>query len=81
MMQEGESHFLEYVYARRSIPNHGLIYSVETCYNLVSDDWNTDDAIELPIAEMINEDFESVTNHIPVIGDEGFVRLRVELAQ
>jgi hypothetical protein len=81
MMQEGGTPFLEYVYARRSIPNHGLIYAVETCYNLVSDDWNTGDAIELPIAEMINEDFESVTNRIPVIGDEGFVRLRVELAQ
>jgi hypothetical protein len=74
----GATNFVEYVYARRTTPDHGLTYAIETSTNLLSNDWNIGNAVEIAPAGIINADFEAVTNRIPAVDDAGFVRLRVE---
>ncbi len=46
--------------------------------NLVSNVWTNSDYIELPEPGIIDVDFESVTNAVPILGDQGFIRLRME---
>ena len=74
----GVTNFIEYVYARRTTPNHGLTYAIETSSNLLSNAWTIGNATEVAPAGIINADFEAVTNRIPAVDDAGFVRLRVE---
>jgi hypothetical protein len=71
------TNFLEYVYARRTTPNNGLTYRVETCSNLISNEWTTNGVVELPDNGIINDQFEAVTNRLPMNNNAGFLRLLV----
>ncbi|RKX43978.1 MAG: hypothetical protein DRP64_07380, partial [Verrucomicrobia bacterium] len=65
-----------YVYPRRI--GSTLSYWLETSDNLVSNNWVDSGYTEIPEAGTIDADFESVTNELPIIGSQGFVRLRVQ---
>jgi hypothetical protein len=78
LVSEGGPQFLEYVYPRRTTPNHGLIYTVETSSTLLPDDWRTGGMTELQLTEPIEAGFEAVTNRAPVAENKGFARLRIE---
>jgi hypothetical protein len=71
-----ESNGFRYVYPRRM--NAGLLYTLETCDNLISNNWTAGGYTELPLKGSINADFEAVTNEIPVAADETFIRLHIE---
>ncbi len=68
---------LEYVYARRK--NSGLNYWLETSTNLVSNVWTNRGYTELPAVGNINADFDAVTNQLPIVMEETFIRLRIEV--
>jgi hypothetical protein len=77
--QNGTNWF-EYVYARRrDAVVRGLDYTVEATSNLVSEAWSTNNVTEID-SGIIDDDFESVTNRIP-LGAEGFIRLMIELVE
>ena len=69
----------DYVYPRRTAPDAGLAYRLETSTNLVSGIWTNSGYVELPDSGTINAEFDSVTNQVPV--DDagcGFIRLMIE---
>lgn len=71
-----ESNVFRYVYPRRA--DSGLNYALEATSNLLSNDWKTGEHIELPVAGMLDADFESVTNELPVSTSQMFLRLLIE---
>jgi hypothetical protein len=75
-----QTNFFEYVYARRRTPHNGLVYTVESCSNLLSKDWATARITGLPVVEPINEEFEAVAVRIPMVEGAAFIRSRVESA-
>jgi hypothetical protein len=75
----GVTNFFEYVYARRTTPGHGLLYTVESTDDLVSGSWTNSGAIELPMTGNLDADFEAVTNRIDTVGKTNeFIRLKIE---
>ena len=53
-------------------------YTVDTCNNLVSNLW-TETGVELTGYGPINSEFNSVTNRVPMNGnDQQFIRIRVQ---
>jgi hypothetical protein len=69
------SNVFHYVYPRRL--NSGLSYWLETSDNLLSNDWKTSGYVELPMVGKLDPDFEAVTNEIPSIGNQTFIRLKI----
>jgi hypothetical protein len=67
---------LLYVFPRRR--ERLLTYWVETCSKLVPGVWTNSGYRELPVAGMIDADFEAVTNEIPTVQEETFIRLWVQ---
>ena len=77
---EGGTNWFEYVYARRrDAAVRGLEYTVEATSNLVSAAWSTNNITETGV-DAINDDFEAVTNRIP-LDAQGFMRLMIELVE
>ncbi len=66
---------LRYVYPRRK--DAGLLYWLETSSNLVSGAWTNAGYTVLPDTGAYDADFESVTNAIPIMREETFIRLNV----
>lgn len=76
---EGGTNFFEYVYARRTTPGHGMIYTVESSSNLLSNDWKVGTYITLPTTGNLDGDDEAVTNRINTSGrTNGFIGLRID---
>jgi hypothetical protein len=67
---------IEYIYPRRK--DADLDYWLETSTNLVDGVWTNSGYTELPVPGTINADFEAVTNQIPTVPEETFIRLRIE---
>ena len=69
----------EYIYPKRSAPDAGLDYLLETTTNLVSGGWTNGGYVELPNHGTLDPEFDSVTNQVPM-GEEDckFMRLVVE---
>lgn len=65
-----------FVYPRRL--NAGLVYWLETSTNLVSNVWTNGGYTELPATGMLDPEFESVTNEVPVILPQTFIRLMID---
>jgi hypothetical protein len=65
-----------YVYPRRE--NSGLVYTIETSTNLLSNVWNQSGTVELEPAGVVAAGFEAVTNEVSMENDETFVRLVIE---
>jgi arylsulfatase A-like enzyme len=70
------SNVFRYVYPRRK--NADLIYTLNTSFNLMTNDWNNSGYVELPVKGWISADFEAVTNEIPLSADQTFIRLDIE---
>jgi len=69
---------VHYVYRRRrNADTLGLSYLLKTVTNLVSDEWSASGVTEIK-TDIVDDDFEAVTNSIPV-SDTGFFTLTVEL--
>ncbi|MDF7808116.1 hypothetical protein P4E94_11750 [Pontiellaceae bacterium B12219] len=80
ILAEEGTNFFEYAYARRIGSAGELAYTVESAFNLVSNDWNAAEYIELPMTGNLDADFEAVTNRIGTTGKTNeFIRLKVEL--
>jgi hypothetical protein len=75
---EGTS--FEYIYRRRrDAAARGLSYELELSANLVSNAWTSSGFIEAG-TDVIDADFETVTNTIPTLGKTNqFIRLNIEL--
>lgn len=68
IVMEDSTNWFEYVYARRTTTNSGLTYVIVQCADLPGGSWtNTGEAVEVG-AGVLDADFESVTNHIPMVG-------------
>ena len=79
LYSEGGTNWFEYIYARRIGSEGELNYWLETCSNLLSNDWADSGYVELPVTGEIDDDFESVTNRIDISGrTNGFIRLMIE---
>ncbi|MDF7809162.1 hypothetical protein P4E94_17075 [Pontiellaceae bacterium B12219] len=65
-----------YVYPRRE--DSGLVYTIETSTNLLSNAWNASGYVELETTGTGSTGFESVTNEISMENDETFVRLIIK---
>jgi len=77
---DGNNYF-EYIHVRRKdFVALGLVYTVERSANLVTDSWTTN-GIEVVGVGVFDENFEIVTNRIPVNNDYQFIRLRIESNQ
>ncbi len=74
--QIGESNVLVYVYARRRADDSGIRYWLETTDDLQSTNW-TDAGYQELSAEVINTDFEAVTNLIDTVEPHQFIRLNI----
>jgi len=74
----GDTNDFRYVYPRRTSPDAGLAYRLETSSDLVSGSWTNAGYVELPSTGIIDSEFEAVTNQIPLGDPCGFLRLRVE---
>jgi hypothetical protein len=74
MRSIGQTNFLEYVYARRKTPHHGLVYTVESSSTLLSNDWSIAEIIGPPVVEPINDQLEAVTIRIPITEGAAFIR-------
>ncbi len=79
MLEVGGTNYFEYVYAKRNdAADRGLIYSLELSTDLVSNVWTNGD-IEVVGTGTLDAAFDSVTNRVPMVGEEqGFIRLRIE---
>ncbi|MDF7823556.1 hypothetical protein P4B35_05985 [Pontiellaceae bacterium B12227] len=78
-LDEDGTNFMEYVYARRIGSEAELDYNLEAASNLVSNDWNTAEYTELPMAGSLDAEFEAVTNRIDTTGKTNeFIRLKIE---
>ncbi len=64
----GSTNWFEYVYARRTTPDSGLTYTLVQNADLAEGSWtNTGEAVETGTG-ILDDDFEAVTNHIPMAG-------------
>ena len=77
MVADGGTNWFEYVYPRRSAPDSGLTYHLELTDDLVYTDW-ANSGYTVVGTGTINDDFDAVTNRIPFVADERFVRLVIE---
>ncbi len=70
---------MEYAYRRRSdYEARGLVYTVQTTTNLVSNDWNASGVVDAGSGPIV-AGLDSVTNRVSTEGlPEQFMRLRVE---
>jgi hypothetical protein len=76
-LNTGGSSFVAYTYARRLTQD--LDYRLESCSNLLSNDWAGSVYTELPEVGTIDSDFEAVTNHMDTAGRSNeFIRLVIE---
>lgn len=65
-----------YIYPRRI--RSDLVYRLEETANPASNIWVAGTYEELPLTAILNDEFESVTNEVPVDECQRFVRLRIE---
>jgi hypothetical protein len=79
-LEEGGTNWLEYIYARRTdAAERGLTYFLEASSNLTSNVWTSNNVKEVE-SGVLDAQFDSVTNRIPVSGEgSDFIRLRVEM--
>jgi hypothetical protein len=64
----GSTNWFEYVYARRTTAGSGLTYTLVQRADLLGGSWtNTGEAVETG-AGILDDDFESVTNQVPMVG-------------
>ena len=79
ILDEGGTNFIEYTYARRVGSGGILDYYLETTANLLSNDWANSGYVMLPDTDVIDADFEAVTNRIDAAGKTNeFIRLIIE---
>jgi hypothetical protein len=79
ILDEGGTNFVEYTYARRVGSGGILNYYLETTANLLSNDWANSGYVMLPDTDVIDADFEAVTNRIDAAGKTNeFIRLIIE---
>jgi hypothetical protein len=72
----GGENWSYYVHPKRDDP--GLIYSVESCTNLVSGTWATN-GVEFVGESAIMNNYKTVTNRVSMAGKpQQFIRLKVE---
>ena len=70
-----------YVYDRRlDASTRGLTYRLEVDSNLLANTWTTNGVTEVG-AEMLDAEFEAVTNTVPLDQAEKFLRLQIEVAE
>jgi hypothetical protein len=75
----GGANMLEVVNCRRAAMDSGLQYSLEYTTNLTSQEsWSVCTDSILIGEEPSSAGMDSVTNHIPILGDQGFIRIRVQ---
>jgi hypothetical protein len=78
-VEDGGTNWLIYVCPKRSDAlKRGLIYSFETTLDLVYSDWTNANYEVLGVNET-GEDFDYVTNRIPTIDDESFIKMKLEI--
>ena len=81
MVDAGGTNSLEMVFQRRrDAAARGLDYRIKWTDNLVSNVWNTAGSAETGSA-ILNESFETVTNHIQTDLPSTFIRLEIELTE
>ena len=64
-----------FIYPSRK--NAGLLYGLETSTNLLSGVWTNSGYVQLPGIGTLDEKFDSVTNEIPTLDKQTFIRLNV----
>jgi hypothetical protein len=75
----GETHFVEYIYARRIGSESDLDYYLELATDLPSGNWTNSGYTELPVTEPIDAEFEAVTNRINTASQSNaFIRLNIK---
>jgi hypothetical protein len=74
---DGGSNWFEVVHAKRSDPNSGITYDLETTEDLVFPAW-TNGSYTVVGSSTIDADFDAVTNRTPVDVDTKFTRLIIE---
>ena len=65
---------------RRDAVARKLNYPVVGTSDLASPDWSIDGIAETETS-VIDDDFEAITNSVPIGGDSGFFRVEIELAE
>jgi len=78
VMDVAGSNALVYVYARQKTYGYDMNYHLELTDDLVSPAWTNAGYTVLPLQGEINADFESVTNQIPIVDDQEYIRLVIE---
>ncbi|QBG46738.1 hypothetical protein EGM51_04750 [Verrucomicrobia bacterium S94] len=73
---QAESNVFKYVYVRLTDPDSGIIYRLEVSDSLSSTNW-ADTGYTVSVGTESNG-FESVTNSIPMVGTNQFIRLLIE---
>ncbi len=75
---DGGTNYFEYIYAKRNDSGaRGLIYSLELTTNLVSNVW-TNGTVDVVGIGTLDAEFDSVTNRVPTVAGQEFIRLRIE---
>ena len=77
IVDSGGTNWLEYVYPKRSALDSGLTYYLELTDDLIYHGW-TNGGYTVEGVGTINADFDAVTNRVPTMTDERFVRLIIE---
>ena len=72
------TNWVEYIYARRNdAAERGLEYSLQLSTNLPSNVWTNAPTEEIG-SSTLNAEFDIVTNHVSVSGNQNFIRLRIQ---
>ncbi len=73
----GGTNQIAYVHGRRTTDS-GLTYHLETAGNLVPGDWSNSGYTTSSTAGVINDQFEAVTNWVPLVDQQKYIRLVIE---
>ena len=74
---DGSTNWFEYVYPKRSAPDSGLTYYLELTDDMLYSNW-TNSGYTVTGTGTIDADFDAVTNRVPTVMDERFIRLIIE---
>ncbi|VGO19248.1 hypothetical protein [Pontiella sulfatireligans] len=78
-MENGGTNYIEYVYAKRTdAATRGLGYQLETNPDLIGGTWTNSCFVLIGSGELPGGAFDAVTNQVPMVGNTGFIRLKVE---
>jgi hypothetical protein len=74
----GGTNYFQYVHLKRKGDNLGIDYSIKDTYNLIYVPMTNDTPIAAQYTGEYDADYETVTNLIPIVDDEKFLRLELE---